>query len=354
MSIRGVSRSSSARSRTARRRLVERVWRRQLEAITDEPDAVAGVDRGLQAPERVLLVGLELTQALLGVQRAAERHGELVAIGVPALGGHQEPGGVGVAAPDGAIQAPGPQRVASDEPQPQLIAGALHAAVVVEHPRAPRLRQQLDRLVDEPSARRSHPLQRGEQLVVGARRAAQRDRVQDGVHRRAQVAVAAADLVELLLVDRRQLTGLDRGRGVQPLEADLAADAVQRQLAGRGALEQDHRELPAERGELVALAGGLAALLVDAAPRAPIAEAQQLVELVQQLVAALDHERLQQHEHQRVAARGLQTPQLLGGHPAPERLQRAAPRRRQRAHVDLRRRRARRAGGTAAPGRAAP
>ena len=156
------------------------------------------------------------------------------------------------------------------------------------------------------------------------------------MHRGAQVAVAAADLVELLLVDRRQLTGLDRGRGVQPLEADLVADAVHRQLAGRGAFEQDQRELAAQRGELVALAGGLAALLVDAAPSTPVAQAQQLVELIQQLVAALDHERVQQDQHERVAARGLQAPQLLGGHPAPERLERAAPRRRQRAHVDLR------------------
>jgi hypothetical protein len=96
----------------------------------------------------VLLVGLELAQALLGVQRAAERHGELVAVGVPALGGHREAGGVDVAAPDRAIQATGAQRVASDEPQPQFVAGALHAPVAVEHPRPPGLRQQLDRLVD--------------------------------------------------------------------------------------------------------------------------------------------------------------------------------------------------------------
>jgi hypothetical protein len=115
---------------------------------------------------------------------------------------------------------------------------------------------------------------------------------------------------------------------VQALEPDLAADALDRQLAGRGAFEQDPRELMSERGELVALAHGLAALLVDAAPRATVAEAQQLVELVQQLVTALDHQRLQQHQQQRMAASWLQTPQLLGGHPPPKRLQRTAPRRR--------------------------
>ena len=38
-----------------------------------------------------------------------------------------------------------------------------------------------------------------------------------------------------------------------------------------------------------------------------------------------------------MAASWLQTPQLLGGHPPPKRLQRTAPRRRQRAHVDLQR-----------------
>ena len=93
MSIRGVRRSSSARTYRARR--LERISR-QLEAITDEPDAVAGVDRGLQASECVLLVGFELTQALLGVQRPArpaKRHGELVSIGLPAFRGHQEAGG---------------------------------------------------------------------------------------------------------------------------------------------------------------------------------------------------------------------------------------------------------------------
>jgi hypothetical protein len=38
------------------------------------------------------------------------------------------------------------------------------------------------------------------------------------------------------------------------------------------------------------LAGGLAALHVDAAPRATVGQAQQLVELIQHLVAALDHD----------------------------------------------------------------
>ncbi len=41
------------------------------------------------------------------------------------------------------------------------------------------------------------------------------------------------------------------------------------------------------------------------------------------------------HQQQPVPARGLQAPQLLGGHPPPERLQRATPRR-QSAHIDLR------------------
>jgi hypothetical protein len=144
--------------------------------------------------------------------------------------------------------------------------------------------------------------------LVAPRNAAQRHGVQDGVDRGAQVAVAAAQLVELLLVDRRQRPRCDGGRGMQPLEADLAADALHGQLAGRGALQQDPRELAAQGGELVALTSGPAALFVDTAPCASIAEAQQLVELVQQLVAALDHERVQQHQQQQVAAGRLQTP----------------------------------------------
>jgi hypothetical protein len=55
------------------------------------------------------------------------------------------------------------------------------------------------------------------------------------------------------------------------------------------------------------------------APSTPLGQAQQLVELIQQLVAALNGERVQQDEHERVAACGLQAPQLPGGHPAPER-----------------------------------
>jgi hypothetical protein len=81
MSIHGVSRSSFSRSRTAAGGLVERLRWRQLEAIADEPDTVARVDCGLKRGECVLLVGLELTQALGGVQGAAECHRELVAIG---------------------------------------------------------------------------------------------------------------------------------------------------------------------------------------------------------------------------------------------------------------------------------
>ena len=84
------------------------------------------------------------------------------------------------------------------------------------------------------------------------------------------MAVAAAQLLELLLVDRRQLTGLDRSRDVQALEADLVADTFHRQLAGRGALQQDPGELVAKGGELVALAGSLAALVIDTPSCAPI------------------------------------------------------------------------------------
>jgi hypothetical protein len=113
--------------------------------------------------------------------------------------------------------------------------------------------------------------------------------VQDGVHRRTQVAVAAADLVELLDIDRRQLPRVHGCGGVQALEADLVAYALERQLAGGGALQKDHGEALPEGGELVALAGAAPALLINAASRAAIGQAQQLVEQVQQLVAALDH-----------------------------------------------------------------
>ena len=50
---------------------------------------------------------------------AAERDRELVAVGVPAVGGHEEAGWVGVAATGGPIQATRAQRVADREPQPQ-------------------------------------------------------------------------------------------------------------------------------------------------------------------------------------------------------------------------------------------
>ena len=157
------------------------------------------------------------------------------------------------------------------------------------------------------------------------------------MHRSAQVAVAAEDLIKLLLVDRRELLRFSRGRGVQALKANLAAHPLERHLAGGDALEQDHRELLAECGELIALAGGLSALVIHASAGAAIGQAQQLVKEVQQLIATLDHECLQQHQHQRVAARGLKSPDLLGGHSPSHRLQRAAPRRRQRCHVDLER-----------------
>jgi hypothetical protein len=55
------------------------------------------------------------------------------------------------------------------------------------------------------------------------------------VHRSAQVAVAAERLIELLLVNRHELIGCERSRGLQTLEAHLAADTLKRHLAGRGA-----------------------------------------------------------------------------------------------------------------------
>ena len=288
--------------------LVERIGTRQLQTTGDEAHAVARVHRRLQPRERLALLDLKLTEALVGIEGPTERDGELVAFGVPARGGHEEAGWVGVAATDRSKQLPGAQRVAGNEPQPEFQARALDAAIVVEDPGTPRLGQQLDALVDESATRVAQPLEHGEQLVVGARRADQLDRVEDGVHRRAQVAVAAPDLVELLQIDRRKLLGRDAGRGLQALKADLGACALDRQLAGRGAFEQDDRQAPSEERELVALARGAATLLFDAPARASVGEAQQLVEEVKQLVAALDHERVQQHEHERVPACGLQPP----------------------------------------------
>lgn len=49
--------------------------------------ADASVNGDLKGSERVLLLGLELMQPLVRVQGAAERHRELVAIGLPAFGG---------------------------------------------------------------------------------------------------------------------------------------------------------------------------------------------------------------------------------------------------------------------------
>ena len=103
-------------------------------------------------------------------------------------------------------------------------------------------------------------------------------------------------------------------------------------LTGRGALQQDPRHPSAERGELVALARGAPALLVDAPLGAAAREAQQLVGLVQRLVAPLDYERLRQREQHRMPAHRFQTSQLLGGHAPPERLERPPPRR--RPHVN--------------------
>jgi hypothetical protein len=137
---------------------------------------------------------------------------------MPAPDRHQEPCRIGVATPDRTKQPAGTQRVSCDEPEPELQASSPQPPVVVERPRAPRLRQQLDRLIDEPVVCRSDPFERGEQLLVGASRAAQRNGVEDRVHRSAQVAVAAEQLIELLLVDRRELIRCDRGRGLETLE----------------------------------------------------------------------------------------------------------------------------------------
>ncbi len=90
----------------------------------------------------------------------------------------------------------------------------------------------------------------------------------------------------------------------------------------------------AQGGELIALTGGAPALFIYAASRAAVGQAQELVEQVQQLVAALDHQRVQQHQQQRVPAGGLKAPELLGGHPAAQRLKRSPPSWRQHAHVD--------------------
>lgn len=85
------------------------------------------------------------------------------------------------------------------------------------------------------------------------------------------------------------------------------------------------------------MAGGLSALVTDASAGAAVGQAQQLVKEVQQLIATLDDQRLQQHQHQRVPARRFKSAYLLGGHAPSHRFQRAAPRRRQRGHVDLQR-----------------
>lgn len=81
----------------------------------------------------------------------------------------------------------------------------------------------------------------------------------------------------------------------------------------------------------------MAALLIDATRAAAVGEPQQLVEQVEQLIAALDHQGVQRDQHQRMAARGLKAPQLLVSHSPPERLQRATTCRRQDGHVDLKR-----------------
>jgi hypothetical protein len=76
--------------------------------------------------------------------------------------------------------------------------------------------------------------------------------------------VACEQNIELLLIKWRQRIVGQRGRGAHAVKADLALDAVHRQLPGRCGLDEDPGELAGERRELVTLAGGLAALLVDA------------------------------------------------------------------------------------------
>ncbi len=99
--------------------------------------------------------------------------------------GIKKPGGVGVAAADRAEHATAAQRIAQDEPQPELKAGALNPALRIKHPGSPRLRQQLDRLLNEPARRGTDPRERGEELVIAAGRAAKLHGVEDLVHRRA-------------------------------------------------------------------------------------------------------------------------------------------------------------------------
>jgi hypothetical protein len=56
------------------------------------------------------------------------------------------------------------------EPKP-LVRRPPDPSVLVQHPGAPRLRDQLDRLIDESAALAADTLERGQQLLVGARRA---------------------------------------------------------------------------------------------------------------------------------------------------------------------------------------
>jgi len=95
--------------------------------------------------------------------------------------------------------------------------------------------------------------------------------------------------------------------------------ALERQFAGGRALQQGHGQAPSQECELVALAGGAPTLLCDATAGTSVGDAQQLVREIQQFVAALDYQRVQQHEEQRVPARGFQPAQLLSGHPRPPR-----------------------------------
>jgi hypothetical protein len=81
-------------------------------------------------------------------------------------------------------------------------------------------------------------------------------------------------------------------------------------------------------------AGGLAALLVNAPPRAAVGVAQQLVKQIQQLVAALEIQLGEHSEDQRVPPRGLQARDRLRRHPRPGRHDLAPARRRQRPEVD--------------------
>jgi hypothetical protein len=146
--------------------------------------------------------------------------------------------------------------------------------------------------------------------------------------------VACEQDVELLPIKRRERIVGYRGRGTHAVKADLALDAIHRQLPGGCGLDEDPGELAGERGEVVALAGGPASLLVDATSCAAVGVAQLLVEEIQQPVAALEIQLGEHGEDQRVPPRGLQAPDRLRRHPRPRCDELAPARRRQRREID--------------------